>query len=131
MKIIITENQYKILLESNTESMQSLINISFDALKERCEEGEYDVSHVEDEIYATEEIKVVDVQKPTSKNYWTGEESSHLFVTIDIRFNSIFEYMDFDEMVWELQQECEKLIGKHNIRLSVREVINNNTNRQW
>ena len=131
MKIIITENQYKMLLESNTESIQSLIDIAFDSLKEDIEEFNYNVSHVENAVYATEEIKVVDVQKPTSKNYLTGEESSHLFVTIDIHFYSIYEFMDFDEMVWELQKECEKIVGKHNIRLNVRNVINDNINRQW
>ena len=131
MKIIITESQYKILLESNTDPIQSLIDIAFEALKERCEEGEWDVSYIENKVYNVEEIKVVDVQKPISKNYLTGKESSHLFVTIDIHFYSIYEFMDFDEMVWELQQECEKIVGKHNIRLNVRNVINDNINRQW
>ena len=39
MKIIITENQYKILLESNTESMQNVIDIAFKSLKENVEDG--------------------------------------------------------------------------------------------
>ena len=37
MKIIITESQYKMLLESNLDSMQSLINMAFDDLKDDCE----------------------------------------------------------------------------------------------
>ncbi len=129
MRIIITENQYKMLLESNTESMQSLIDMAFESLKEKCEEGEYSVSYVENQVYATEEIKVVDVQKTTAKNYLTGKESSSLFVTIDIYIHSVFAYVDIDEMLWELKQECENIIGKHNIRLNLREVINNNTDR--
>ena len=131
MKIIITESQYKMLLESNDESIQSLIDMAFDALKVNVEDGFFDVSYVEDSVYVTEEIKVVDVQKVTGKNYLTGEERSHLFVTIDVYIDTIFQSMNMDEMVWELQQECEKIIGKHNIRLNLREVIKTNTNRQW
>ena len=131
MKIIITESQYNLLLESNDESIQSLIDMAFDALKVNVEDGFFDVSYVEDSVYVTEEIKVVDVQKVTGKNYLTGEERSHLFVTIDVYIETIFQSMNMDEMVWELQQECEKIIGKHNIRLNLREVIKTNTNRQW
>ena len=131
MKIIITESQYKVLLESNTESIQSLIDMAFESLKERCEEDEYSVLYVENQVHATEEIKVVDVQKVTGKDYLTGKESSHLFVTIDVCIETIFQSMNMDEMVWELKQECEKLIGKNNIRLNLREVINTNTDRQW
>ena len=64
----------------------------------------------------SKEIKVVDVQKPISKNYLTGEESSHLFVTIDIHFHSIFESMDFDEMVWELCILIKENIIKENMK---------------
>jgi hypothetical protein len=39
--------------------------------------------------------------------------------------------MDVGEMVWELEMDCEKIVGKNNIRLNLREVINTNTNRQW
>ena len=72
------------ILESNDESIQSLIDMAFDALKVNVEDGFFDVSYVEDSVYVTEEIKVVDVQKVTGKNYLTGEERSHLFVTIDV-----------------------------------------------
>ena len=131
MKIIITESQYRMLLESNTESMQTLINMAFDALKNNVEDGFFEVSYVEDSVYVTEEIKVVNVQNITGKNYLTGKESTHLFVTIDVYIETIFQNMNMDEMVWELQQECERIIGKNNIRLRLREVINTNTNRQW
>lgn len=131
MKIIITENQYKILLESNTESMQNVIDMAFETLKEKCEEGDFDVTYVESELNVTEEIKVVDVQKTTAKNYLTGKESNSLFVTVDIYIHSIYESIDTDEMIHELRLECENIVGKGNIRLKVRDVINNNTNRQW
>lgn len=131
MKIIITENQYKILLESNTESMQNVIDMAFETLEEKCEEGDFDVTYVESELNVTEEIKVVEVQKVTGKNYLTGKESSHLYVTVDIYIHSIYESIDVDEMIHELRLECENIVGKGNIRLKVRDVININTNRQW
>ena len=131
MKIIITENQYKILLESNTESIQSLIDIAFQSLKDDSDNGLFIDGYVEDTVYVTEEIKVVDVQKVTGKDYLTGKESSHLFVTIDVYVETIFNSMDVGEMVWELEMDCEKIVGKNNIRLNLREVINTNTNRQW
>ena len=131
MKIIITENQYKILLESNTESMQNVIDMAFETLEEKCEEGDFDVTYVESELNVTEEIKVVEVQKVTGKNYLTGKESSHLYVTVDIYIHSMYESIDTDEMIHELRLECENVVGKDNIRLKVRDVINNNTNRQW
>ena len=131
MKIIITENQYKILLESNTESMQNVIDMAFETLEEKCEEGDFDVTYVESELNVTEEIKVVEVQKVTGKNYLTGKESSHLYVTVDIYIHSMYESIDTDEMIHELRLECENVVGKDNIRLKVRDVININTNRQW
>jgi hypothetical protein len=131
MRILITESQYKILLESNTESMQNVIDMAFETLEEKCEEGDFDATYVEHEVYATEEIKVVDVQKTTAKNHLTGKESSTLFVTIDIRYHSVFESVDYDEMIHELRLECENVVGKGNIRLKVRDSININTNREW
>ena len=131
MKIIITENQYRMLLESNTESIQSLIDIAFQSLKDDSDNGLFIDSYVEDTVYVTEEIKVVNVQKITSKDHLTGKESSHLFVTIDVYIETIFDNMDVGGMVWELEIDCEKIIGKNNIRLNLREVINTNTNRQW
>ena len=35
MKIIITESQYEMLLESNLESMQNLIDMAFEDLKKK------------------------------------------------------------------------------------------------
>ena len=69
MKIIITENQYKILLESNTESMQNVIDIAFKSLKENVEDGFFEVSYVEDSVYVTEEIKVVEVANKNVKKF--------------------------------------------------------------
>jgi hypothetical protein len=39
MKIIITESQYKMLIESQTDNMQNLIDIALEQLIENCEGG--------------------------------------------------------------------------------------------
>jgi hypothetical protein len=85
MKIIITESQYKMLLESNTDSMQSLIDMAFDQIKENCEGGYYIRSHqnlICDPVDMIEEIKVVDVSKVTSMDYF---EKNQMDVIHNIR----------------------------------------------
>ena len=119
------------LLESKTESMQNLVDMAFQALKDDIGNYFFNVEHIEDAVDATEKIEVVDVQKVTSKNYFENKENSSLFVTIDVYISTIFETMDVSEMIWEVQIECEKLIGKNTIRLKIRDVINTNTIRQW
>ena len=79
MKIIITESQYKMLLESNTESIQNLIDMAFQALKDDIGNYFFNVEHIEDAVDATEKIEVVDVQKVTSKNYFENKENSIYF----------------------------------------------------
>ena len=48
------------LLESNTESMQNLIDMAFDDLKEECKNNWADKSTCE-EVETIEKIKVVDI----------------------------------------------------------------------
>ena len=117
------------LLESKTESMQTLIDMAFQELKDDIDESLFPVD-IEDTVEMTEKIKVVEVQKVTSKNYM-GVENSSLFVTVDVYISTIFGTLDVGGMLWEVQIECEKLIGKNNIRIKIRDVINTNTNRQW
>ena len=65
MKIIITESQYKMLLESNTESMQSLIDMAYEELKDSCEKGSYIRSHLNSicgPVDTIEEIKLLRYQ---------------------------------------------------------------------
>ena len=45
MKIIISEQQYIMLSESKLNSIQNLINMAFEQVKENCEGGYYVRSH--------------------------------------------------------------------------------------
>ena len=121
MKIIITENQYKMLLESNFESMQSLIDMAFEDLKEDCE-NYYLNSYTCEEVEVIEKIKVVDVQKVFVKTQ-TTKEDSFLLIKIDVDYNYIREYKDLSDFEIQLQWKTKQIIG-NNIRV----LINNQNN---
>jgi hypothetical protein len=106
MKIIISEQQYKMLSESKLDPMQNLINMAFDEVKENCEGGYYVRSHYNyicDPIEMIEEMKVVDVSKTTSMDYLEKKELSQIHITIDIHLDSIYEYNDLDHFIYQLQ----------------------------
>ena len=126
MKIIVTENQYKMLLESNTESMQSLIDMAFDELKEECKNKWADKSTCE-EVETIEKIKVVDVQKVFVKTKTTKEES-FLLVKIDVDYNHIREYLDLSGFELQLQWVIKQIVG-NNVRVSINN--QNNTRKQF
>lgn len=124
MKIIITERQNKMLLKSNTESMQSLIDMAFNDLKEECENSWADKTTCE-EVEAIEKIKVTDVQKVFTK---TTEQNYFLLVKIDVDYNYNKEYLDLSNIELQLQWATKQIVG--NI---IRVLINNqnNTRKQF
>ena len=128
MKIIITENQYKMLLESNTESMQNLIDMAFDDLKEECKNNWADKSTCE-EVDAIEKIKVVDVQKGFVKTQ-TTKEDSFLLVKIDVDYNYNREYLDLSGFEIQLQWTTKQIVG-NNIRVSINNQNNTRKNFDW
>jgi len=127
MKIIITESQYKMLLESNTDSMQNLIDMALEQLIENCEGGYYIRSHqsyICDPIDMIEEIKVVDVSKSTSMNYFEKNKMESINITIDCYIDSIYEYNNLENFIYELQEAARNVIGAKVIIISVRDIIN-------
>ena len=121
MKIIITESQYEMLLESNLESMQNLIDMAFEDLKENCEKNWVE-QYACDEVEAVEKIKVVDVQKVFVKTK-TTEQDSFLIIKIDVDYNYFREYLDLSNLEIQLQWETKQIIGNN-----VRVIINNQNN---
>lgn len=121
MKIIITESQYEMLLESNLESMQNLIDMAFEDLKENCERNWVE-QYACDEVEAVEKIKVVDVQKVFVKTK-TTEQDSFLIIKIDVDYNYFREYLDLSNLEIQLQYETKQIIGNN-----VRVLINNQNN---
>lgn len=134
MKIIITEQQYVMLSESKLGPMQNLINMSFDEVKEKCEGGYYLRSHhnyICDPIEMIEEMKVVDVSKTTSMGYLEKKELSQIHITVDIHLDSIYEYNDLDNFIYQLQGEARNILGGSFVSISVGDVNNKRKEFNW
>lgn len=126
MKIIITESQYEMLLESNLESIQNLIDMAFEDLKEGCENSLIN-SYTCEEIETVEKIKVVDVQKVFVKTK-TTEQDSFLLIKIDVDYNYIREYKDLSDFEIQLQWATKQIIG-NNVRVTINN--QNNTRKEF
>lgn len=134
MKIIITESQYKMLLESNLDSMQSLIDMAFDSVKENCEGGYYIMSHHDyicSSVGLIEEIKVVDVSKVQVMDYFEKDKTDIINITVDFYIDSIREYNNLNNFIYELQEEARYIVGGKFITIIEREVINKRKNFNW
>ena len=133
MKIIITESQYKMLLESNFESMQSLIDMAFDTVKENCEGGYYIRQHqnyICDPADMIEKIKVVDVSKGQVMDY-KNNISDFINVSVDFFIHSIYSFNNLDNFIYELQNEARNVLGGVNIIITKRDVINKRKDFNW
>ena len=134
MKIIISEQQYVMLSESKLDPMQNLINMAFDEVKEKCEGGYYVRSHhnyICDPIEMIEEMKVVDVSKTTSMDYLEKKELSQIHITVDIHLDSIYEYNDLDNFIYQLQGEARNIIGGNIVSISIGDVTNKRKEFNW
>ena len=126
MKIIITESQYEMLLESNFEPIQNLIDMAFEDLKDDCENSLIN-SYTCEEIETVEKIKVVDAQKVFVKTK-TTEQDSFLLVKIDVDYNYIREYKDLSDFEIQLQWATKQIIG-NNVRVTINN--QNNTRKEF
>ena len=134
MKIIISEQQYLMLSESKLDSMQNLIDMAFDEVKEKCEGGYYVRSHYNyicDPTEMIEEMKVVDVSKATSMGYLEKKELSQIHITVDIHLDSIYEYNDLDNFIYQLQGEARNIIGGSVVSISIGDVTNKRKEFNW
>ena len=134
MKIIITESQYQMLLESKQQGMQRLIDMAFDTIKENCEGGYYIRSHqnyICDPAEMIEEIKVVDVSKGQVIDYFEKDKIDIINITVDFYIDSIREYNNLDNFIYELQEESRNVLGGVNIIIIKRETINKRKNFDW
>ena len=134
MKIIISEQQYIMLSESKLDGMQNLINMAFEQVKENCEGGYYVRTHYNyicDPIEMIEEIKVVDVSKTTSMDYFEKKELSSIHITVDINLDSINMYNNLDNFIYELQEESRNIIGGKLVSISIGGVTNKRKEFNW
>ena len=134
MKIILSEQQYVMLSESKLNPMQNLIDMAFEQVKENCEGGYYVRSHhnyICDPIEMIEEMKVVDVSKTTSMGYLEKNELSSIHITVDIHLDSIYEYNDLANFIYQLQGEARNILGGSVVSISVGDVNNKRKEFNW
>jgi|688.fasta_scaffold449824_2 hypothetical protein len=105
MKYILTEEQYKNLLESNKKLnvFQELIDTKLNELRKECDENEDSFSGCY-EVDSIEEIKVVDIIHTTKDN------SPLIILRIIILFDT-FKYKDYVDSVLELNWWLRKSTG--------------------
>ena len=122
------------LLESNQQGMQSLIDMAFDTVKENCEGGYYIRQHqnyICDPAEMIEEIKVVDVSKGQVIDYFEKDKIDIINITVDFYIDSIREYNNLDNFIYELMQESRNIVGGNFITINKREIINKRKNFDW
>jgi hypothetical protein len=115
------------LSESKSGRMQNLIDMALEQLIENCEGGYYIRSHqsyICDPIDMIEEIKVVDVSKSTSMDYFEKNKMESINITIDCYIDSVYKYNNLANFIYQLQEEARNVIGAKVIIISVRDIIN-------
>jgi hypothetical protein len=125
MKYIITESQYKTIVESNkrTETFQELVNNEFKQMQDMCETVEdEDYYYICDSIPTIEYITVTDVESIPS------EYNPKIILKINIVYN-FMRYKDYTDFIYEFQYMMRKSTG---LPIDIKyEVINLNTDPQW
>jgi hypothetical protein len=122
MKYIITESQYKTIVESNkrAEVFQELINNEFKRIQDMCEDD--DSYKMCDSIDSIEYITVTDAETLPS------EHNPKIILKINIMYN-FMRYKDYSDFIYELQYMIRKSTG---LPIDIKyEVVNLNTDPQW
>jgi hypothetical protein len=123
MKYIITESQYKTIVESNkrVETFQELINKEFKEIQDICNDDDdsYNMCYSIDTI---EYITVTDVESIPS------EYNPKIILKINIMYN-FMRYKDYSDFIYEFQYMIRKSTG---LPIDIQyEVVNLNTDPQW
>lgn len=128
MKIIISEQQQKLLTESKSiELAQNLINQAFDELKENCEKNWVE-QYACDQMETVEEVKVVSSNKGSTIT--RDQKTNFWLIEVDIYYSSL-GYTPFDDFIYQLQYEVREIVGSRNVIINVREEINSNKDPNW
>lgn len=132
MKIIITESQYKLLFESKlNNTMQVVINESFDIIKNNCEEEYYFDMMVCDGVEIVDEIKVIEVNKVTAKSERNNYETTFFNITVDCYIDYFKPTYDLNSFIDELVFEARGIVGGRTVNITLRDTINKRKNFDW
>ena len=143
-KIIVTESQYQRLFEQKKpkiELFQDLIDNGLEYIRGFCDEtlsaenysgdvgfGSCDVVDMIDSIKVDEVNMMKGARTDMEGNMYDSTPS--IYVKLTINFTNIKEYVDFDDIVYDLKHFLRKSTGGLPIVLDYR--INNlNKNREW
>lgn len=132
MKVIITEEQYTLIIESKlNDTMQSVINESFETMKQNCEEENYFDMMVCDGVEIVEEIKVIEVEKTSSKSERNNFVTSFFNITVDCYIDYFKPYFDLESFIDELQFEVRDIVGGRIVVINLRNTINKRKDFNW
>lgn len=128
MKIIISEQQQKLLTESkNIEFAQNLINQAFEELKENCEKNWVE-QYACDQMETVEEVKVVSSDKGSTIT--RDKKTNFWLIQVDIYYSSL-GYTPFEDFIYQLQYEVREIVGSRNIIITIQGLINSNKDLNW
>ncbi len=128
MKIIITEQQQKLLTESKSlESAQNLIDQAFEELKENCEKNWVE-QYACDQMETVEEVKVVASEKGSTIT--RDKKTNFWLIQVDIYYSSL-GYTSFEEFIYQIQWEVREIVGSRNIIITIQGLINSNKDPNW
>jgi len=128
MKIIITEQQQKLLTESKgIEFAQNLIDQAFEELKENCEKNWVE-QYACDQMETVEEIKVVSSDKGSTIT--RDKKTNFCLIQVDIYYSSL-GYTSFEDFIYQLQWEVREIVGSRNIIITIQGLINSNKDPNW
>ena len=128
MKIIISEQQQKLLTESKKlESAQNLIDQAFEELKENCEKNWVE-QYACNQMETVEEVKVVSSNKGSTIT--RDQKTNFWLIEVDIYYSSL-GYTPFDDFIYQIQWEVREIVGSRNVIINIREEINSNKDPNW
>ena len=128
MKIIISEQQQKLLTESKSiELAQNLINQAFDELKENCEKNWVE-QYACNQMESVEKVKVVSSDKGSTIT--RDKKTNFWLIQVDIYYSSL-GYTPFEDFIYQLQYEVREIVGSRNIIITIQGLINSNKDLNW
>jgi hypothetical protein len=63
--------------------------------------------------------------------YLEKKELSQIHITVDIHLDSIYEYNDLDNFIYQLQGEARNLLGGSVVSISIGDVTNKRKEFNW
>jgi hypothetical protein len=120
MKYIITESQYKTIVESNKriEVFQDLINDKLEYIKKHCDTYNADnypndISFDScDDVATIENIRVSNVEYSTSLHHPYDESTKKTLIMLHLIIDYDFmKYKSYDNVIWDIKQMLMKSTG--------------------